>query len=51
MYKCFGNVRQTNEKIEVCVKKEETKHNIFNNEMGMIYKNNLVKIYLNFSLS
>jgi hypothetical protein len=44
MFTCFENVRQTNEKIEECVKKEENEKNNWMKEMTKIYSINLVRI-------
>ena len=43
MFTCFENVRQTNEKIEECVKKEENEKSNWMKEMTKIYSINLVR--------
>ena len=43
MFTCFENVRQTNEKIEECVKKEENEKITWMKEMTKIYSINLVR--------
>jgi len=47
MFKCFDNVRQTNEKIEECVKKIETEKNNFSAQITKIYSKNLVRKKIN----
>jgi hypothetical protein len=42
MYTCFENVRQTNEKIEECVKKEENEKSLFMIDINKVYSSNLV---------
>lgn len=42
MLNCFENVRQTNEKVEACVKREENGKDMIGKEMAIIYKENLV---------
>ncbi len=46
MLVCFDNIRQINEKIEECVKKEEKKKEKFTMDMRNVYFSNLVRIFL-----
>ncbi len=43
---CFENVRQTNEKIEQCVKTIEQNRNSLTEEMREVFKFTLVKLIL-----
>lgn len=46
MLECFKNIRQTNEKIEECLKEPKEKLNLFYKEMENIYKKDEVNIRL-----
>ena len=45
MLVCFDNIRQTNEKIEECVKQEENKKQKLTQDMRSVYGLNLVFIF------
>ncbi len=42
MLECFKNIRQTNEKIEECLKEPKENFNLFYKEMEIVYRNNEV---------